>query len=134
MVMLSVRQRINGSYQGILFARDYIALFPTFFLRIRRAKSRAASQLVRTMAGDSRNLLHTWLEYYISHHKPCFFKNISRHHGLTVGKVVVKIFHCPSTWIAWQHWFFYGFLNQGIGTNWCCILVLHCLFACRKLF
>ena len=73
MVMLSVRQRINGSYQGILFARDYIDFFPTFFLRLLRAKSRAASQLVRTMAGDSRNLLHTWLEYYISHHKPCFF-------------------------------------------------------------
>jgi hypothetical protein len=24
----------------------------------------------------------------------------------------------PSTWIAWQYRFFYGFLNQGIGKNW----------------
>ncbi|KAK4009273.1 hypothetical protein OUZ56_018389 [Daphnia magna] len=31
-------------------------------LRIRLAKSRAASRLVRTMAGDSRNMLQTWLD------------------------------------------------------------------------
>ena len=35
-------------------------------LRLRRAKSRADSRLVRTMAGDSRNLLKTWKFFYIS--------------------------------------------------------------------
>jgi hypothetical protein len=40
----------------------------------------------------------------------------------------------PSTWPAWQYRFFNGFLNQGIGKNWFCILVLHRLFACRTSF
>ncbi|KAK4016264.1 hypothetical protein OUZ56_031214 [Daphnia magna] len=31
-------------------------------LRIRLAKSRAASRLVRTVAEDSRNMLQTWLD------------------------------------------------------------------------
>ena len=31
-------------------------------LGVRRAKIRAASRLMRNMAGDSRNLLQTWLD------------------------------------------------------------------------
>jgi len=49
------------------------------------------------------------------------------------NKQIQKATH-SSTWLAWQYRFFFGFLNQGIGKNWFCILVLHHLLACRTTF